>query len=277
MPIKKTESEILYAQKCVSAESPHPTIVGCGDIFLPIKILNKNGDSYTSSCCLNVEVNLNNSVNGANFNKIPDYFLSGTFLTLENLIDDVQNNFFKKNECSLLKMRVDFPYFSSKVTPVSNKKCIYKHDSCISIVMKDQEKKYFLETSVPYASLCPASKEISDYGAHNQRGYAFLKVELKNLDSKNGFWIEDLIKIVDDSCSSPVYNMSNLQDEAYQTEQMYENSMFIEEIAKNISIKLEKARKKYINSYSIRLSQKESINTYETYAKIESGDIKNDT
>lgn len=273
MPEKKKENDILYVSKNVVDQSPHSTVVGCGDLFIPIKIVSKSGDSYMSPCHVRIETSLNNKTNGVNINKISDYFLSKTFTTIDELLDDVQNRFIKEFESQNLNIKVDFSYFCTKQTPVSNRKCLYKYDSSISLCLEGNKNKYFLETNLPYSSLCPASKEISDYGAHNQRGNAFFRVEFDDINIKKSFWIDDLIVLLDKSCSSPVYNMTNLQDEAYQTELMYENALFIEEIAKNVSERLQKhVNERHIKNYLVQLSQKESINTYETLVKIEYGE-----
>ena len=275
MPVIKKESEILYVSKNVSDYPLHPIMVGCRDIFTPVKFLNKNGESYTSPCQLKIETELNNSTNGVNLSKISDYFLSKPFLTLENLFDEIEKSFVKEFNSNNLNVRVDFSYFSTKQTPVSNKKCLYKYNCSCYLTINNNQKRYFVEANLPYSSLCPASKEISDYGAHNQRGNAFFKIEVGGFGDKKPFWIEDLINIMDSSCSSPVYNLTNLQDEAYQTEMMYENALFIEDIARNVSDELEKTMKEnYIKNYLIELSQKESINTYEKFVKIESGGNK---
>jgi len=272
MPVKKKESEIFYVHKNVSDCSLHPTMIGCRDIFVNIKVFNKNGDAYSSPCHLNVETELNNSTNGVNLSKISDYFLSRTFLNIENLFTEVEDKFLTEFKTKKINVKIDFPYFSTKQTPVSNKKCLYKYDCSFYLNIDNQEKHYFVEVVLPYSSLCPTSKEISDYGAHNQRGSALFKVEIDNLFNKKTFWIEDLIDILDSSCSSPVYNLTNLQDEAYQTELMYENALFIEEIAQNASDKLKNiAKEKGIRGFLIELSQKESINTYENFVKIEYG------
>lgn len=273
MPEKKKENDILYVSKNVVDQSPHPIIVGCGELFIPVKILSKSGESYMSPCHIRIETSLNNKTNGVNLNKISDYFLSKTPLTIDELFDDVQHRFTKEFETQNLKLKVDFSYFCTKKTPVSDKKCLYKYNSSITLCLEGNKKTYFLETNLPYSSLCPASKEISDYGAHNQRGNAFFRVEFDDINIKKSFWIDDLIFLLDKSCSSPVYNMTNLQDEAYQTELMYENALFIEEIAKNVSEKLQKhVNERQIKHYLVELSQKESINTYETLVKIEYGE-----
>jgi len=277
MPERKKESDILYVSKNVSGKSPHPVSIGCGDLFIPVKILNKSGESYTSPCHIRIESSLNNKTNGANLNKISDYFLARTSLNIDELFNDVENNFINDFESQNLKLKVDFSYFCTKQTPVSLKKCLYKYNSSVTLCVTEQQKTYFLETNLPYSSLCPASKEISDYGAHNQRGNAYFKLEFDNINNKKAFWIEDLISLVDNSCSSPVFNMTNLQDEAYQTELMYENALFIEEIVKNMDEKLQKhIKEKHIKNYLVELSQKESINTYETFVKIEYGGKHND-
>jgi GTP cyclohydrolase I len=129
--------------------------------------------------------------------------------------------------------------------------------------------KLYLTVSVLYASLCPCSKEISDYGAHNQRSVADVTVELD--ESKGVMWIEELIDIVERCSSAPIINALKRVDEAYQTELMYENPRFVEDMVRLIGQELDKEMDKRIVDYSVVVNHYESIHSSTACAVICAG------
>jgi GTP cyclohydrolase I len=121
-------------------------------------------------------------------------------------------------------------------------------------------KRYFLSANVLYASLCPCSKEISDYGAHNQQSYADVTVELAdNINGSNTFWFEELIEAVESNASAPMVNALKRVDEAYQTELMYENPVFVEDMVRKVAQTLEQDLDKRIKDYLVVVNHYESI------------------
>jgi len=132
--------------------------------------------------------------------------------------------------------------------------------------MKNHQTKDFVMTvKVPVTTLCPCSKSISEYGAHNQRGEVTVSVRFKNM-----VWIEDLISIVESSASSELYSLLKREDEKFVTEKAYENPVFVEDLVRNIVVKLKKNPE--INWYKVEAENFESIHNHNAYACIESGD-----
>jgi GTP cyclohydrolase I len=115
---------------------------------------------------------------------------------------------------------------------------------------------------VPISTLCPCSKEISEYGAHNQRGEVRLQVRFKKF-----VWMEDLIKLVEASASSDVYSVLKREDEKYVTERAYDNPMFVEDIVREISLKLNMDPN--ITWFAVEAENFESIHNHSAYAYIE--------
>lgn len=273
MPTKKEETDIFYTEKKVS-QSSHSINIGCDDIFLPLSVKRKDNTSNTSSCKITIFSQLNSKLNGSNINKISDFLFENNFSSIEELVKKYIDTFKEELTCICSSLEINFDYFLKKTSPVSNKLSISKYESSIEIDFNQDRTRYILKTKTPYSSLCPVSKEISDYGAHNQRCIAEISVELPDILDKKTFWIEDIIDLVEKSCSCPVYNSTSLQDEAYQTEMMYENPFFIEEICEKIKNNLQKhINKKNINDFSVLLNQKESINSFTFKAKTNFGHL----
>ena len=116
--------------------------------------------------------------------------------------------------------------------------------------------------NVPISTLCPCSKEISDYGAHNQRGEVTLQVRFKKF-----VWLEDLIHLVEESASSDVYSVLKREDEKYVTERAYDNPMFVEDIVREIAQKLNMDPN--ITWFAVESENYESIHNHNAYAYIE--------
>lgn len=116
--------------------------------------------------------------------------------------------------------------------------------------------------NVPITTLCPCSKEISEYGAHNQRGIVTLKVRFKKF-----IWIEDLIKLVEETASSEVYSVLKREDEKFVTEKAYQNPKFVEDIVRDIALKLNNDPN--ITWFAVESENFESIHNHNAYAYIE--------
>jgi len=116
---------------------------------------------------------------------------------------------------------------------------------------------------VPVTTVCPCSKEISVAGAHNQRGLVTVFVRFKRF-----FWIEDLIRLVEASASGEVYSLLKRPDEKYVTEKAYHNPMFVEDVVRNVALKL--SREENFPWYSVEAENFESIHNHSAYAYVES-------
>lgn len=270
MPIKKNKEDILYTERTVPKNTPHPIKLGCGDVHIPISLLRKDGSTNFSWATVGVTVDLNPSINGSNLSKISKILNKDEHYTLNILINSllINTDEFKIYDKEI-KIGIDFVYFLRKKALVSKLESWIGYKTTFTVEKKEENTNYFLKVYVPYASVCPTSKEISDYGAHNQKSLAEIEVQLINFDDKKEFWIEDLIYLVDHCVSCPIFNVANLEDEAFQTEMMYENPMFVEDVALKIAKGLEKYKDKSIKNYNFILNHYESINDYTTKAILE--------
>ncbi|HAM72420.1 MAG TPA: GTP cyclohydrolase I FolE2, partial [Verrucomicrobiales bacterium] len=113
-------------------------------------------------------------------------------------------------------------------------------------------------------TLCPCSKAISRYGAHNQRGVVTVQVRSQNI-----FWIEDLISLVESSASSELYSLLKREDEKAVTERAYENPVFVEDLVRNVALKLNATTD--VTWYKVEAENYESIHNHNAYACIEKG------
>jgi GTP cyclohydrolase I len=159
-------------------------------------------------------------------------------------------------------MEIEFPYFIEKSAPVTGAKSIMDY-VCYFIGENDGEKTDFkVGVTVPVTTVCPCSKEMSLMGAHNQRSIVRVNVRFKRF-----FWIEDLIRLVEDSASGEVYSLLKRPDEKHVTERSYENPMFVEDVVRCVAEKLS-ADENFI-WYSVESENIESIHNHSAYAYLE--------
>jgi GTP cyclohydrolase I len=160
------------------------------------------------------------------------------------------------------RIGLDFPYFVDRSAPVTGGSAPVEYTGRLHVEAR-HGVTLRVGVQVPIASLCPCSKEISDYGAHNQRGYVDIDVICGDGTT---VWIEDLIGAAEDAASAPVYALLKRPDERFVTMQAYENPAFVEDIARDVAVTLrEDAR---IESFVVTVRNLESIHAHDAVATI---------
>ncbi|MBI5894808.1 MAG: GTP cyclohydrolase I FolE2 [Desulfobacterales bacterium] len=162
-------------------------------------------------------------------------------------------------------IEVTFPYFIEKKAPVSGAPGLMDYTcSIIGSSNARNEIDLISEVNVPITSVCPCSKEISDAGAHNQRGEVKLQTRFNRF-----IWLEDMIDLVESCASCDVYSVLKRVDEKRVTEQGYNNPKFVEDIVRDIAARL--LQDDNITWFSVSPENYESIHNHSAYAHIMSG------
>jgi GTP cyclohydrolase I len=163
-------------------------------------------------------------------------------------------------------IEVEFPYFIEKKAPISASPGLMDY-TCRIIGSSNNEDKIDIisEVNVPISSVCPCSKEISEHGAHNQRGQVRLKTRFKRF-----IWMEDMIELVEESASCEVYSVLKRVDEKQVTERGFGNPKFVEDIVRDIALRLKADQN--ITWFSVSAENFESIHNHSAYAHITSND-----
>jgi len=160
--------------------------------------------------------------------------------------------------------RIDarFPFFLRKRAPVSGVQSLLEYQGRWIAQAQPQGVTVWAEVIVPVKSLCPCSKEISDYGAHNQRSHVTVRVELlQDIE-----WTE-LVRFAEDSASSEIWPMLKRADEKWITERAYENPKFVEDMARDVALRLNADAR--VGRYRVEIENFESIHAHSAYARIE--------
>ena len=177
---------------------------------------------------------------------------------LEEFLQEIRQTLGAKNA----HLRIEFPYFIDKAAPVSKARSLMEYTCAFDASLSDHSLDFILEVKVPVTSLCPCSKELSQYGAHNQRSIMSVKVRYTDF-----IWIEDLVELVEQCGSSPLYALLKRADEKFVTEHAYENPRFVEDMVREAYLRL--AALPNIVWFSVEAENFESIHNHSAYAAVE--------
>jgi GTP cyclohydrolase I len=232
--------------------------VGVSDIVYPIRVMDKSNVFQYTVSRINMFVDLPREFRGTHMSRFLEVLnkhrSNMSLVTLENILDDIKSALNAKTA----HIEVRFPYFIIKNAPVSRIESFMNYE-CAFIASKGNSFDFILEVNTPVHSVCPCSKEISDFGAHNQRANIKVQVRMRKL-----VWIEEIINISEISASAPLYSLLKREDEKYITEYAFKNPKFVEDMVRDVSILLDKDQR--ITYYSIEAVSFESIHNHNAYA-----------
>lgn len=236
--------------------------VGVNGVEVPLLIERKDADSQIVSAKARLSVTLPHNYRGTHMSRfievLSDYSQRNLLgVDIKGLLVDVQ----KKLESESAHVKFDFKYFINKKAPVSEMEFPVGYDCSFQGDLTGDDYKFILGVKVPITTLCPCSKEISKYSAHNQRTMVKVKV---SYDENDIIWIEDLVAKIESCGSSQVYSILKRCDEKYVTETAYENPKFVEDVLRDVICLLEDDKK--ITFYEVEVEAQESIHNHNAWA-----------
>ncbi len=266
--------------------------VGIKDLKYPVRVLDKINKFQQTTANVNLFVNLPHNYKGTHMSRFIEIFHKNrNELGMKNflaMLEEIR----KSLDAQKAYGSITFPFFMTKKAPVSgsesimNYVCTYEGEVAAEKSSKSEEseksaelaksekseikQKFFVKIQIPITTLCPCSKAISKYGAHNQRGIVSVK-----LQNKSFFWIEDVIELVENCASSGLYSILKRPDEKFVTEHAYENPRFVEDIVREVYMALKNFNKseKPFTSFSVECENFESIHNHNAYAFAEYNEI----
>lgn len=235
--------------------------VGVKGIRYPITVRDKDMGKQETVAKINMYVNLPRQYKGTHMSRFVEILNEHRErISLQNF-SEILEEMKKRLKAESAHMEITFPYFIKKRAPVSGSEGMMEY-KCTFKGSLNRGSDLVTILHVPISTLCPCSKEISEFGAHNQRGEVTLQVRFKKF-----IWIEDLIELVEESASSDVYSVLKREDEKFVTERAYHNPMFVEDIVRDIAQKLDYDPN--ITWFSVESENFESIHNHNAYAYIE--------
>jgi len=241
----------------------HIDKVGIKNLRLPIVVKDRNHISQNTVADVNFYVDLPHQFKGTHMSRFVEILNKYRDSFDITRLDEILQTAKKKLHALRAHLELTFPYFVEKEAPVSRSAGLIDYNCTISAASNGNQKTdTILTIRVPITTLCPCSREISRYGAHNQRSEVTLSVRANSF-----IWLEELIRMVEEEASSEVYSLLKRQDEKYVTEYAYDHPAFVEDIVRAITDKL--ARDERIDWFTVESENFESIHNHNAYAYVE--------
>ncbi len=238
--------------------------VGVRGLRFPIQVLDKARSQQSTVATIGMFVDLPQEFKGTHMSRFIEVLNShGHIVHVEN-ITDILYAMQAKFKSAIAHLEMEFPYFLVKKAPVSGLESVMDYTARFDATATGKEIDFVLTVQAGVTTLCPCSKAISRHGAHNQRGLVTVK-----LRSTKAIWIEDVIALVESSASSELYSLLKRQDEKAVTERAYENPVFVEDLVRNVAVKLNAHPD--VTWYKVEAENFESIHNHNAYASIEKG------
>ncbi len=237
--------------------------VGVKGLRYPLALLDAAGETHPTVATLAMSVGLPPEVKGTHMSRFVELLeMPREALTLAGVRQMLQQ-MLARLQATSGRIEMRFPYFIRKAAPVSGVESLLDIDAAIEVERGPGGAiETTLSATVPVTSLCPCSKEISDYGAHNQRSHISLRAALRtDMD------IEQLVRIAEDEASCEVFGLLKRPDEKWVTERAYDNPKFVEDLVRDIALRLRAERR--IAAWSVASENFESIHNHSAYALIE--------
>jgi len=237
--------------------------VGVKNLKYPITLLDKSRQTQHTIAAINMYVLLPSHFKGTHMSRFVEILNENAYEIDIKKISHILKEMRYRLNANRSYMQLSFPYFIEKKAPVTKIKSLMHYNCKVDALSDDKTEEIILNVAVLVTSLCPCSKEISESGAHNQRCIVTISVSFNEM-----IWIEDIVNIAERSASCDIYSLLKRPDEKYVTEHAYANPMFVEDIARNVSLELKKDNR--VNYFSVEVESLESIHNHNAYAFIES-------
>lgn len=236
--------------------------VGIKSVRHPVRIQDRNGDDQNTVANFNMYVNLPHNFKGTHMSRFVEILNNHEREISVKSFKDMLSEMTVRLEAESGHIEMTFPYFVNKKAPVSGVESLMDYEVTFIGEVVDGEPQLKVKVVVPVTSLCPCSKKISDYGAHNQRSHVTVTV------GTTGFvWIEDLIDLVEEEASCELYGLLKRPDEKHVTERAYDNPKFVEDAVRDVAVRLNNDER--ITNYIVESENFESIHNHSAYALIE--------
>ncbi|SFJ90078.1 GTP cyclohydrolase FolE2 [Methylophaga sulfidovorans] len=238
--------------------------VGIKDIKHPVKVSDRTTGEQHTIANFNMYVNLPHQFKGTHMSRFVEILNQHEREITVKSFREMLGQMTERLDAESGYIEMNFPYFVNKEAPVSKVKSLMDYDVTFIGEITGTQTMMTVKVVVPVTSLCPCSKNISDYGAHNQRSHVTLTVRVDSF-----VWIEDLIDLVEKEASCEIFGLLKRPDEKFVTERAYDNPKFVEDMVRDIAARLNDDSR--ITAYTVESENFESIHNHSAYALITKG------
>lgn len=266
--MSRTGEELTDVQNSKDGRGVALDQVGVRDLKYPITVLDPKDETQQTVAEVSMSVGLPKEFKGTHMSRFVEvlnqYRGEFTMHTLPGLLQTLQDRL----EAERARIEVQFPYFLERTAPVTGKDALMDYECSFVGEVNGKGSTFTLGVTVPVTSLCPCSKEISDEGAHNQRGHVDIKV--RSVPNEEGnptmIWIEELVEMAESSASAPLYPLLKRPDERHVTMEAYDNPAFVEDITRDMAVRLKENKR--VKWFHVQVESFESIHNHNAFAEV---------
>jgi GTP cyclohydrolase I len=236
--------------------------VGIKDVYHPVRVRDRSGGEQHTVANFNMYVALPHNFKGTHMSRFVEILhLHEREISVESF-RQMLAEMTERLDATTGHIEMTFPYFVMKQAPVTKVESVVKYDASLIGEIHDGVEQMWVRVVVAATSLCPCSKKISDYGAHNQRSHITITARVRE-----HVWIEELIDLAEQEASCEVFGILKRPDEKYVTERAYDNPKFVEDIVRDVAVRLNAEER--VLAYVVEAENFESIHNHSAYAQIE--------
>lgn len=243
--------------------------VGVSDLRYPIIVLDRKNKTQHTVADLTLSVSLPHHFKGTHMSRFVEIMNEHRGEVTMRTLPVILHTMKERLDAESAHLDARFPYFLERSAPSSGACGLVDYECYFKGSSNGHGDDFVLGVRVPVTSLCPCSKAISDYGAHNQRG--FITIEVRSTSNEEGqpsiIWIEELIEVAETSASAPVYALLKRRDERHVTMQAYDNPVFVEDMVRNAAAKLRDDPR--VAWFRVKAVNHESIHNHSAFAELQ--------
>ena len=236
--------------------------VGIKDIRHPVRVRDRSDGEQHTVATFNMYVYLPHNFKGTHMSRFVQILNKHEKEIGVESFKDMLTEMAERLESEMGHIEMRFPYFVNKKAPISGVQSLLDYDVTFIGEISNGTPRMYIKVVVPVTSLCPCSKEISAYGAHNQRSHVTVQVRTRGF-----IWLEEIIDLVEKEASCELFGLLKRPDEKYVTERAYNNPKFVEDMVRDVAIRLNADER--IGAYIVESENFESIHNHSAYALIE--------
>lgn len=235
---------------------------GVTAVHLPFSIL-IGGEFQQVLAKIRFTVSLSEKIRGTHMSRLVEILTDFSTVPLKIFdIEKILREATEKLDTDFAAIKMAFKFFVKRAAPISEKISLLDIDCEISAdLSRSSNANFTLSLNVPFTSLCPCSKEISNFGAHNQRSICRVKINFTDVENLD---VEKIIQLIENQGSSKIYPLLKREDEKFVTETAYENAKFVEDILRDTVIALRQFEN--ISAFEVECENFESIHNHNAFA-----------
>ena len=236
--------------------------VGVKGLRYPLQLETASGETQSTVANLTMTVGLPPEVKGTHMSRFVELLESRSTALSQAGLFGMLDEMLLRLDAASGRIELAFPYFIKKKAPVSGVESLLDYDATlIAEQLAGQPPSLTLRVVAAVTSLCPCSRKISDYGAHNQRSHITLETRLRAPMA-----IEELVRLAEEEASCEVFGLLKRPDEKWVTERAYDNPKFVEDLVRDIALRL--MREPRIGQWKVISENFESIHNHSAYAEL---------